>query len=204
VSDPKLSDPRGTIGIVPRRVVATVVFTDIVGSTALAARVGDNAWGDILDRHNDVARTAAALFGGQIWKWTGDGALMTFAGPADAVRCAAEIRRVMATHGVEVRAGVHVGPVDVRHGDLSGLTVNIAARVTAAARSGGIVASQTAAECTSARDVLLAEEGSLGLPGVDGDWRVFRVVATGSPQPRTGQQTSVRCASRSSGSPVGR
>jgi len=186
----------------PRRMWATVAFTDIVGSTRLAAELGDEAWRRRLDLHDQVTRVAAAMFGGRIWKWTGDGALLTFASPGDAIRCVAEIRRVMARHGVELRAGVHVGAVDGRGGDVCGLTVNIAARVAAAARPAGILVTQAVADMTDAGDVALVADGDLGLAEVDGDWPVFRVVATA--QPRTGQHTSVVCASRSSGSPVGR
>jgi pimeloyl-ACP methyl ester carboxylesterase len=115
------------------RILATLVFTDIVDSTSVAAQVGDRAWRDLLDQHNELVRGELDRFKGREIATTGDGFLATFDGPGKAVRCGLSITGAAATLGIQVRAGVHTGEVDVREADIGGLAVHIAARVAALA-----------------------------------------------------------------------
>ncbi len=117
----------------PDRMLATVLFTDIVGSTRRAAALGDRAWRETLERHDDLMRTAIARHRGREVKHTGDGFLATFDGPARGIRCAASVAEALGSLGLEVRAGLHTGECEVRDGDLGGLAVHIAARVMGAA-----------------------------------------------------------------------
>ena len=156
---------------------AAVAFTDIVGSTRLAASLGDSAWRRLLDRHDAVVREACGRFDGRVWKWTGDGALMTFPSPRHALSSARALHAGAARLGVTLRIGINVGEVDVRGADICGLVVNIASRLTSAAAPGRVLLSRDAAAFLGREDSYAAV---------------------------TGQQTSVVCASRSSGSPVGR
>jgi hypothetical protein len=115
------------------RILATLVFTDIVDSTSVAAQLGDRSWRDLLDQHNELVRGELGRFKGREIATTGDGFLATFDGPGKAVRCALSITGAAATLGIQVRAGVHTGEVDVREADIGGLAVHIAARVAALA-----------------------------------------------------------------------
>jgi Adenylate and Guanylate cyclase catalytic domain/2TM domain len=129
----------------PRRTVATVLFTDIVGSTRLAAELGDRRWGELLGRHDSRARKLVQRFGGRMVKTLGDGLLAIFEVPRDAILCAKAMSEDLNTDGIEIRAGLHTGEVDLRAGDVGGIGVHIASRIMAAAGTSEILTSRTGA-----------------------------------------------------------
>ena len=155
------------------RVLATVLFTDVVGSTALAARLGDARWREVLDAHDDVARRSVERFGGQLVKMTGDGIMATFDGPGRGIRCALSLRDDLLDVGTEIRAGLHTGEIEFRHDDIGGLTVHIAARVMAAAGPGEVLVSSAVRDLVTGSDIALADRGVRRLKGVDGEWPLF-------------------------------
>ena len=163
------------------RVVRTILFTDIVGSTQLATKLGDQRWRSLLDRHDETARRLVAQTGGRLVKQTGDGLLAVFESPGDGVRCAEALRRELASAGVPLRAGLHAGEVDLRGSDVGGVGVHIAARVMDAAGSGEIPVSRTIRELTTGSELAFAERGERDLRGI-GRWQLFAVV---SPDPVT-------------------
>jgi class 3 adenylate cyclase len=162
----------------PRRVLATVLFTDIVGSTERAGRLGDRRWRELLDVHDEVARRLVGDGGGQLIKTTGDGILATFDGPGRAIRCAAALRDELANIGLQLRAGVHVGEVELRDGDVGGMAVHIAARVMAVARPGEVLASRTVRDLVVGSDLVLEGRGTRPLKGVEGKWQLFAVAGS--------------------------
>jgi class 3 adenylate cyclase len=159
----------------PRRVLATVLFTDIVSSTEQASQVGDRRWRDLLDVHDELARRLVEEAGGQLVKTTGDGVLATFDGPGRGIRCAATLRDQLGSIGLQMRAGLHAGEVELRDNDVGGLAVHIAARVLAAARPGEILASRTVRDLVVGSDVALENRGTRSLKGVEGKWQLFAV-----------------------------
>ena len=159
----------------PDRVLATVLFTDIVDSTARASRLGDRAWGELLGRHDQLVRSQLGRWRGREVKHLGDGFLAAFEGPARAIRCAADIAREMEGLGVEVRAGVHTGECERRGEDLAGMAVHIGARVGAAAGPGEILVSGTVRDLVVGSDIAFEERGEHALKGVPGEWRLFAV-----------------------------
>jgi class 3 adenylate cyclase len=159
----------------PTRVLATVLFTDIVDSTKLATRLGDRRWRELLDVHDELARQAVEENGGQLVKTTGDGILATFDGPGRAMRCAAALRDELRGLGVQIRAGLHTGEVELREDDVGGIAVHIAARVMAAAGAGEILASRTVRDLVVGSDIALDDRGSRPLKGVQGTWQLFAV-----------------------------
>jgi class 3 adenylate cyclase len=159
----------------PRRVLATVLFTDIVDSTRQASRVGDRRWRELLDVHDELARRLVGEAGGQVVKTTGDGVLATFDGPGRGIRCATTLREELARIGLRVRAGLHTGEVELRDNDVGGIAVHIAARVMAAARPGEILSSRTVRDLVVGSDVALESRGSRSLKGVEGKWQLFAV-----------------------------
>ncbi|HZA79899.1 MAG TPA: adenylate/guanylate cyclase domain-containing protein [Actinomycetes bacterium] len=159
----------------PTRVLATVLFTDIVDSTKLATRLGDRRWRELLDVHDELARQAVEETGGQLVKTTGDGILATFDGPGRAMRCAAALRDVLRGIGLQIRAGLHTGEVELRDRDVGGIAVHIAARVMAAAGAGEILASRTVRDLVVGSDIALDDRGSRPLKGVQGTWQLFAV-----------------------------
>jgi class 3 adenylate cyclase/pimeloyl-ACP methyl ester carboxylesterase len=157
---------------------ATVLFTDIVDSTARSAEVGDTAWRDMLDRHDRIAWQAIERHDGKLVKNTGDGLLMTFTSPSQAVGCATHLVRELGRVGLSVRAGLHAGEIVVREdGDVTGLAVNIAARVQQAASGGATWASSTVRDLLLGGDWSFAERGEHILKGVDGAWRLYAVAS---------------------------
>jgi class 3 adenylate cyclase len=160
----------------PTRVLATVLFTDIVGSTATASDLGDARWRRLLEEHNHVVRRQLDRFGGRQVKTVGDGILATFDGPARAVRCAAAIRDGVKELGLEVRAGLHTGEIELDGEDIAGLAVHIGARVSALASGGEILVSSTVKDLVAGSGLTFEDRGSHQLKGVPGDWRVFKVV----------------------------
>ena len=159
----------------PSRVLATVLFTDIVASTAQATELGDRRWRELLQVHDDLVARLVEQWDGRLVKTTGDGALATFDGPGRAVACAAALRDELAGVGVRIRAGLHTGEVELRGDDVGGLAVHIAARVMAAAGPGEIVVSRTVRDLVVGSDLALQDRGSRRLKGVEGDWQLFTV-----------------------------
>jgi class 3 adenylate cyclase len=165
----------GARRVVVTRVLATVLFTDIVHSTEHAARLGDRRWRDLLDEHDGAIVRLLARFRGELVKTTGDGVLATFDGPARAVQCAVAIREAVADLGLEVRAGLHVGEVERRGADISGLAVVIARRICDGAAGGSIVVSRTVTDLVVGSGLTFEAVGSHTLKGVPGEWPLYRL-----------------------------
>ena len=159
----------------PDRVLATVLFTDIVGSTERASSLGDNAWRDVLEQHHASVRRELEHFRGQEITTTGDGFLATFDGPARAVRCALAIRDRLRQSGLEVRAGVHTGECERMGDNIGGLAVHIGSRVAGLAGPGEVFASSTVKDLVSGSGIVFEDRGAHSLKGIPGEWRVFRV-----------------------------
>ena len=157
----------------PDRMLATVLLTDIVGSTAQAVELGDTRWRALLDEHDAIVRQELARFGGREIDATGDGFLATFDGPGQAIRCARAIGEALAPIGVAIRAGVHTGEVEVRGARIGGLAVHIGARVSATAGAGEIVVSSTVKDLLAGSEVTFADRGEHELKGVPGTWHLY-------------------------------
>ena len=162
--------------IEPNRVLATVLFSDIVASTQRASRLGDRRWRELLNVHDELARRLVEEFGGQLVKTTGDGLLATFDGPGRGIRRAAALRDELGGIGVQLRVGLHTGEVELRDGDVGGIAVHIAARVMAAAGPGEILTSRTVRDLIVGSDIVLDDRGTHPLRGVEGTWQLFAVV----------------------------
>jgi class 3 adenylate cyclase len=162
--------------IEPNRVLATVLFSDIVASTERAGRLGDRRWRELLNVHDELARRLVEEFGGRLVKTTGDGLLATFDGPGRGIRCAAALRDELGGIGVQLRVGLHTGEVELRDGDVGGIAVHIAARVMAAAGPGEILTSRTVRDLIVGSDIVLDDRGTQRLRGVEGTWQLFAVV----------------------------
>ena len=160
----------------PARALATVLFTDIVASTARSAAIGDDAWAALRRGHDDAVRRALAEFGGTEVKTLGDGFLATFDGPARGVACAARIVEETGALGVPIRAGLHTGEVTTEDGDIAGIGVAIAARVMALADPGEVVVSQTVKDLTAGSGLRFDAAGEHELKGVPDRWRLYRVI----------------------------
>jgi class 3 adenylate cyclase len=161
----------------PDRVLATVLFTDIVGSTHQAAQLGDRRWRDLLDAHHAVVRKHLELYRGDEVNTAGDGFLASFDGTARAIRCACAVRNEVRSLGIEIRAGLHTGEVERRGTDLAGIAVHIGARVAAAASSGEVLASRTVKDLVVGSDIEFADRGEHELKGVPGTWRLYAVAS---------------------------
>jgi len=157
------------------RVLATVLFTDIVGSTARAAQMGDRRWRDLLDTHHALVRRELARFRGHEVKTTGDGFLATFDGPARAIRCACAIRDSVGPLGIEIRAGLHTGECELMGDDVGGIAVHIGARVAAVAAPSEVLVSSTVKDLVAGAGLRFAERGTHTLHGVPEEWRLFAV-----------------------------
>lgn len=157
------------------RALATILFTDLVDSTARAAELGDRAWRQLLERHDAAVRRQLALHRGHEVKTVGDGFLATFDGPARAIRCAASLRDELAPLGLEVRAGIHTGEVELIGEDVGGIAVNIGARIGAAAGSGEVLVSSTVRELVVGSGLEFVDRGMRTLKGVPGEWRLFAI-----------------------------
>jgi class 3 adenylate cyclase/pimeloyl-ACP methyl ester carboxylesterase len=159
------------------RKLATVLFTDIVDSTAHAEQVGDAAWRDVLDRHDDLCHIEIGVCGGRWIKSTGDGLLATFDSPSRAVRCAWALRgRIRSELGIEIRAGLHTGEIEIRGGDVAGLAVHQAARVQAVAPSSEVVVSAAVRSLIAASGIALESHGTHSLKGISAPCELYRVV----------------------------
>jgi class 3 adenylate cyclase len=159
----------------PTRVLSTVLFTDIVGSTERVAALGDRRWREVLNVHDELARRLVEEFGGRLVKTTGDGILATFDGPGRAIRCAAALRDELAGVGVRIRAGLHTGEVELRDEDVGGIAVHIAARVMAAAAPGETLTSRTVQDLVVGSDIVLVDRGAHPLKGIAGPWQLYAV-----------------------------
>ena len=157
----------------PDRVLTTLLFTDIVDSTTRAAEMGDRRWRDLLDQHHDLVRAELDRFGGREITTTGDGFFARFDSPAQAVRCALSATDGITSLGVQIRAGVHTGEVEVRGADLGGLAVHIGARVAAAAQPGEVLVSSTVKDLLAGSGVAFEDRGEHELKGVPGAWHLF-------------------------------
>jgi class 3 adenylate cyclase len=157
----------------PDRVLATVLFTDIVDSTDQAARAGDREWGALVERHNALVRRQIERFSGSPIKTMGDGFLATFDGPARGIRCATAIAEEVRRLGIEIRAGLHTGECEARAGDVAGMAVNIGARVASKAGPGEVLVSGTVKDLVVGSGIDFADRGTHELKGVPGEWRLF-------------------------------
>jgi class 3 adenylate cyclase len=155
------------------RVLATVVFTDIVGSTDLAAAMGDRRWKDLLDEHDRAVRRQLERFRGREIKTIGDAFLITFDGPGRAIQCAAAIRDATKALGIDVRAGVHTGEIELRGDDIAGMAVHIGARVAALADAGEILVSSAVPPLVAGSNITFIERGEHDLKGVPGKWHLL-------------------------------
>jgi class 3 adenylate cyclase len=157
------------------RVLATVLFTDIVGSTDRAAQLGDGRWRDLLDRHDQSVRSQFDRFRGREVKMVGDGFVASFDSPGRAIECALAIRDVLRSFDIGVRAGIHTGEIEVRGDDVAGLAVHIGARVVALAGTGEVLVSSTVKDLVAGSSVRFEDRGEHDLRGVPGRWRLFAV-----------------------------
>jgi class 3 adenylate cyclase len=156
-----------------RRLLATVLFTDIVGSTERAQATGDRRWRELLDAHDEAARRLVAQEGGRRIKSTGDGVLAVFDGPGRAIRCAVALRKELEGLGIEIRAGIHTGELDVTDDDVGGIAVHIAARIMATAGPGEILVSRTVHDLVTGSGIALEDRGTHTLKGLSDPWQLF-------------------------------
>jgi class 3 adenylate cyclase len=159
----------------PDRILATVLFTDIVGSTEKAAALGDRAWLELRDDHDALVRRELARFRGNEIDTAGDGFLASFDGPARAVRCGSAIVRGIRNLGLEVRAGVHTGECELAGGKLGGIAVHIGARVAGLAGPGEVLVSSTVKDLVAGSGIVFRDRGAKRLKGVEEEWRLFAV-----------------------------
>ena len=158
------------------RVLTTVLFTDVVGSTDKAVELGDRAWLALLERHHAAVRLLLARYAGVEISTAGDGFFARFDGPARAIRCADAITKAVRSLGIEVRAGLHTGECEVVDGKIGGIAVHIGARVASQAGAGEVLVSQTVKDLIAGSGILLQDRGARELKGVPGEWQLYRVV----------------------------
>ena len=155
------------------RVLTTIVFTDIVGSTQRAAELGDQRWHDLLDNHDRIVRYQLQRFSGREVNTAGDGFVATFTSPSVAIDCAEAIVDAVRPLGIEIRAGIHAGEVELRGADIAGMAVHIGARVGALAGPSEVMVSSTVREIVTGSRRSFTERGEHDLKGVPGRWRVY-------------------------------
>jgi class 3 adenylate cyclase len=155
------------------RVLATVLFTDIVDSTGRAAALGDRDWRKVLDRHDRIARAEVERFRGRFVKGTGDGILATFDAPTRALRCAFGLNEELARVGLGIRAAIHTGEIEIRDEDVGGIGVHIAARALAESGDRQVIVTRTVRDLATGTDLVFEPLGSVGLRGVPGEWELF-------------------------------
>lgn len=160
-----------------RRVLATILFTDIVDSTSRASQLGDKAWSELLEAHDTTARREIARFRGSEVKTTGDGFLVLFDGPARAIQCAQAISEAMAPLGIRIRAGLHTGEIERTERDVMGVAVHLAARIMATAGAGDVVISRTVKDLVAGSGIEFDSTGEHSLKGIDEMWQLFKVRA---------------------------
>jgi len=185
---PFLGDPESMLGEIeefltgarthvdPDRSLSTLLFTDIVGSTQRAGRVGDREWRNVLESHRVAVRAALARYGGEEIDTAGDGFLATFTGPARAVRCACDIRDTIRDLGLEIRAGLHTGEVEHRQNSVAGLAVHIGARVAALAAASEVLVTSVVRALVLGSGITFADRGVHSLKGVPDTWQLFAVI----------------------------
>ena len=161
------------------RILATVMFSDIVSSTERAVEVGDRRWREELDRHDELVRRELVEHGGREIKTTGDGFLAVFDAPTRAIRCAVAIREGLRGLGIDVRIGLHTGEVELRGEDVGGIAVNIGSRVADEGSAGDVLATSTVKDLVSGSRIGFADLGEHQLKGVGDRWRLFAVTDTG-------------------------
>jgi class 3 adenylate cyclase len=159
----------------PERVLATVLFTDIVGSTARAVELGDRSWRELLAEHHSLIRRELARFRGRELDTAGDGFLAAFDGPARAIRCGVAVTDGVRELGLEVRAGLQTGECELVDGKIGGIAVHIGARVAAQARPSEVLVSQTVRDLVAGSGLDFEERGATELKGVPGEWRLYAV-----------------------------
>ena len=162
----------------PDTVLATILFTDIVGSTEKAAAIGDRAWANLVQRHDATVRGLLDRFRGRELDSAGDGFFAAFDGPIRAIRCAQAIGSSVPDLGLEVRAGLHTGECEVVGEKLGGLAVNIGARVAARASAGEVLVSQTVKDLVAGSGIVFEDRGATELKGVPGEWRLYAVAGS--------------------------
>lgn len=184
---PFFEDPEATVGLIaefvtgerhssePDRVLATVCFTDIVGSTQQATRLGDRRWKEVLDSYDAAVSAELARFRGRLIKTTGDGTLATFDGPGRAIQCARVVRDASRNLGLEIRIGIHTGEIELRDRDVTGLAVVIGHRVSALAEPDELLVSSTVKDLVVGSGVQFEDRGQRELKGVPGNWRLYAV-----------------------------
>jgi class 3 adenylate cyclase len=160
------------------RVLATVLFTDIVDSTRRAADMGDRDWRALLDAHDAIIRSQLARFRGREVSTSGDGFLAMFDGPQRAIRCAMAIRDAVQSLGIQVRAGLHTGECEIRGDDIGGIAVHIGARVSALAGPNDVLVSSTLRDLVIGSGLEFDDRGTHQLKGVPGEWRLFAVASS--------------------------
>ena len=157
------------------RVLATVLFTDIVGSTEKAVELGDREWHELVERHHGVVRSQLARFRGREVDTAGDGFFATFDGPARAIQCACAIASSVRDLGIDIRAGLHTGEVELAEDRPRGIAVHIGARVSARAEPGEVLVSNTVKDLVAGSGIEFDERGTAELKGVPGEWRLYAV-----------------------------
>jgi class 3 adenylate cyclase/dienelactone hydrolase len=157
------------------RRLLTVLFTDIVGSTARAAELGDSRWRTLLERHDELVTAEIERHGGRVVKTIGDGFLATFEGPARSIRCARALGASTAPIGIEIRAGIHTGECELIGDDIGGMCVHLAARICGLAGPGEVLVSRTVTDLVVGSDIEFLEHGAHVLKGVPGQWELFSV-----------------------------
>jgi class 3 adenylate cyclase len=161
------------------RVLASVLFTDIVDSSGRAATLGDRRWRQLLDRHDRAARAEVERFHGRFVKATGDGLLATFDAPTRALRCAFGLIRTLADVGLDIRTAVHTGEIEILEEDVGGIGVHIAARALGEAGARQVIVTRTVRELATGTDLVFESLGSVGLRGIPGEWELFQVSTKG-------------------------
>jgi class 3 adenylate cyclase len=169
--------PRTQVTPAAERVLTTVLFTDIVGSTELAAALGDARWRELLARHDELVRAELQYHGGREVKTLGDGFMATFDCPGQGIRCARAIEDVLAPLPFEVRAGLNTGECDLVGGDIVGLAVHVAARIGALARAREVLVSQAVKDLVLGSGITFKDRGKHRIKGVPGRWRLFGVAS---------------------------
>jgi class 3 adenylate cyclase len=167
-------------GFAAERVLSTIVFTDMVGSTERAALLGDDRWRDLLDNHDNIVRRELQRFGGREVKTAGDGFVAMFSSPSAAIACADEIIDAVGVLGIEVRVGIHAGEVEVRGSDVAGMAVHIGARVAALAGPSEVLVSSTVRDIVTGSRRTFADRGEHELKGVPARWRLYALAREGA------------------------